>query len=149
MVMVADDGLLKELATETREFASIDAVPPTADLQWFFDRTALRMMCEAAGQEKLSPELQSVLAIHAGDVARRPDSILELVKQAGGSEALAQRLVAENLIALEDSSAAARVRAFDWLNVRGKAPAGFDPLADAKSRRAAIDRAVAAQGGQP
>jgi hypothetical protein len=66
---------------------------------------------------------------------------------------------AENLVALEDSSPAARVRAFDWLAARAKAPRDFDPLGPAGQRRAALDKAMdemaqstggsGAQGGKP
>ena len=47
----------------------------------------------------------------------------------------------ENLIALEDSAPAARVRAYDYLAARGKALPGYDPLAPAKARRAALEKA--------
>jgi hypothetical protein len=147
-VLVADDAQLAALASEAQRFAS-GGIPKMPDLQWFLEAYVLRTLCEKAEKGALSPELQSVLALHAGDVARRPDAILELLKQVGNPEALNQRLIAENLIALEDNSPAARVRAFDWLSSRGQAPAGFDPLADARSRRAAIDKAMNPPGGQP
>jgi hypothetical protein len=147
LVLVADDAQIGALADEVRRFAAEGAGPSLADLQWFLDRYAVLAMCTSAEKGSLPPELQSVLALHAGEVARRPDAVLELLKQAGNSDALAQRLVAENLIALEDNSPGARVRAYDWLNAQGRAPAGFDPLGDAKTRRAAIDRSIN-QGGQ-
>ncbi len=149
MALVADDGQMAKLADETLRFAKASAVLPIADLRWFLDRYAVQSMCEAAEKNASSPELQSVLALYAGDVARRPDAIVELLKQVGNSDALAERLVAENLIALEDNSPAARARAYDWLVARNKAPANFDPFADAKLRRAAIDKAINAHGGQP
>lgn len=149
VVLVADNEQLARIADEVQDYIDPDALPPLADLRWFLDRSAVQTLCEAAEKETLSPELQSVLALHAGDVARRPDAILELLKQVGNSDALADRLIAENIIALEDSSPAARARAYDWLAARDRAPADFDPFADARSRRAAIDKAMNQQGDQP
>ena len=149
MALVADNNQLAALVAETQRLVKSDAVPPLPDLEWILDRCAVQLMCEAAVKNALSPELKSVLALHAGDVARRPDELAELLKQVGNSNALVDRLVAENLIALEDNSPAARMRAYDWLTTRNKAPAGFDPYADAKSRRAALDKAMTKPGGQP
>jgi hypothetical protein len=52
---------------------------------------------------------------------------------------------------LEDSSPASRVRAFDWLTARGRAPAGYDPLGTPRQRRAALEHGLstAAAGGAP
>ncbi|MCS7034766.1 MAG: hypothetical protein NZ561_12355, partial [Phycisphaerae bacterium] len=50
------------------------------------------------------------------------------------------RLIAENLIYLSDNSPAAQVRAYDWLRSRGRAPDSFDPLADPRSRRTALEQ---------
>lgn len=149
MVLVADEAQLQWLAERTASFVQPDAVPPMADLQWFLDRSALQVMCQAAEEGTLSAELQSVLSLHTGEVARRPDAILALLEQVGSSDVLMDRLITENFIALEDSSPAARVRAYDWLIARNRAPADFDPLADARSRRAAIDKAMNQLEGQP
>lgn len=149
MALVASTDQLADLAAATLQSADPDAPPTIPELQWLLDRTALQAMCRAAEGEALSPELQSVLALHTGDVARRPDVILAMLPQVGDSPSLRQRLIAENYIALEDTSPAARVRAYDWLAAHDRAPAGFDPLADAKSRRAAIDQAMTQLGDQP
>lgn len=149
VALVADEQQLAQLVDVTRKSVDPGALPPLADLQWFLDRTALQFMCQAAEKESLSPELQSVLALHSGDVARRPDAILAMIGQVGDSQSLRERIIAENYIALEDTSPAARVRAYDWLAARDRAPADFDPLADAKSRRAAIDQAMTQLGDQP
>jgi len=60
------------------------------------------------------------------------------------------RVIAENLIYLEDASPASRVRAYDWLQSRGRAPAGFDPLGTPRERRDALEKArsAAAEGGK-
>jgi hypothetical protein len=61
---------------------------------------------------------------------------------------LAVRLWNENRILLEDASPASRVRAFDWLALRGLAPAGFDPLAPLAERRAALEALAASEAAQ-
>lgn len=146
VVLVADDTVLAELRQRVREFASPENPPELLDLQWFLDRTALQLLCQRAEEQKLSSELQSVMLLHTGDLARRPDALMDLLRSVRSSEELQQRLVAENFVALEDSAPAVRVTAFDWLRSRQRAPAGFDPLADARSRRAAIDQAVSDAG---
>jgi hypothetical protein len=58
---------------------------------------------------------------------------------------LAKKLTAENRILLEDASPASRLRAYDWLAVRGLAPAGFDPFGSLAERRAALLAAAEAE----
>jgi hypothetical protein len=140
--LVASDDMVGRFARHVATVLSPDVPPQPKDLQWLLDRTAVQWMCDAAAKDELSRELTTVLASHAGDVARRPDALLELIASVNGTDELNARLVAENYIALEDSSPAARVRAFDWLKAIGREPRGYDPLADARSRRAAIDNAV-------
>ena len=43
---------------------------------------------------------------------------------------------------LEDSSPAARVRAYDWLKAHARQPTGYDPLGEAHQRSAAIEKAL-------
>jgi hypothetical protein len=58
-------------------------------------------------------------------------------------------VIAENLSYLEDASPSARVRAYDWLRTRGRAPAGYDPLGTIKERRNALDAALASDTAPP
>jgi hypothetical protein len=100
--------------------------------------------------EKLPPELASVLTRFAGEAGRHDSSLEDLSKNAHSQDELAARMIAENLIYLEDNSPSARVRAFDWLTAHHHAPAGYDPLGPLKERRAALDRATSvATGGRP
>jgi hypothetical protein len=147
-ILVADDPQLAMLRDEIVQFASAKPNLPALDeLAWFMDRSAVLLMTGQAAKNTLAPELASVLVLHAGEVGRNPDSLEEIVKSVTNFNDLEQRLIGENYIALEDNSPGARVRAFDWLKTQGKAPAGYDPLGDAKSRRTAINNALAASGG--
>jgi hypothetical protein len=141
-VLAGDPRALSRLAKQTSLIAPSDSPPPLSQLQWFLDRTALQWMCEQAEKHQLPSELWSVLAIHTGELAHRPDEVMDLLKSVKNSDELNQRLVAENYIALEDNAPAVRVSAYDWLKSQNKAPARFDPLGDGKARRAAIDQAV-------
>jgi len=112
--------------------------PSTERLGFELDRNALSIMADKSAVGSLVPELTSVLLIHTGEVGRHPDTIKEILRGTGNRTDLHSRLIAENLIELEDNSPAARVRAYDWLKEAGKAPANFDPLGDAASRRTAL-----------
>ena len=149
-VLVANDSMLAKLADETKRFASAKAGWPPADkLGWQLDRSSLRLMAQSAAKPDTPPGITALLGLCAGEVGRHADSIEEVLKSVGDRKDLDRRLLAENLIFLEDNSPSARVRAFDWLNSRGKAPQGFDPLGSPKARRAAIDKALSTNGGTP
>ncbi len=95
---------------------------------------------EAEQGAALPPELSGLLLRLAGEAGRYPDLLLDAQAESAGAGALRVRIERENLIFLEDSDPAARVRAYDWLAVRGLAPEGFDPLASANERRAVLAR---------
>ena len=80
--------------------------------------------------------LQAVLTDFAGEAGRHTGAMEDISRKLSGRADLESRMIAENRIYLEDSSPASRVRAFDWLQMRGQAPANFDPLA--KRRIAAL-----------
>ena len=109
---------------------------------WFLERDTFLWLCARAEDEarEIEPELFAVLTRHAGEMARYPDLLREIVQACGDAEALAEALLGENRIFIEDAHPAARVRAYDWLEARGARPAGFDPLASPAERRAALAR---------
>jgi hypothetical protein len=90
----------------------------------------------------LPPELRAILTVYAGEPSRHSGSLDDIANQSTSRQDLENRLTAENLVFLTDSSPASRVRAFDWLSARGLAPAGYDPLGSAKQRREALDKAL-------
>ena len=100
--------------------------------------------------------LQGLVLRHAGEVGRFPRLLEALLVASVDEQDLHERLVAENRAFLEDSSPAARVRAYDWLAARDRAPALYDPLARRGARRTALEAdragrraAAAASGGAP
>ena len=116
-------------------------------LAFVLESTCVEHLTALLSKDKLPGELQAVLLKHAGQAARQASSLEEAVKTSKTVEALRSRISEENWIALEDSLPPARVRAFDWLNARGEAPQGFDPLAASKERRTALEKAISAKLG--
>lgn len=139
MALVADGeslGLLAESVIREVEAHPFVADSPSAG--WTLERAALNAYAGLLGASKVPPELMAVLTVHTGEVGRRAAFLEELIGSVNSLGELGERLIAQNFILLEDSSPAARVRAFDWLESRGRAPAGYDPLAPMRERRAAL-----------
>jgi hypothetical protein len=144
--MLADDALLRQIATAVRRDA------PAAINQgnlgqyaWILDRSAISAIQPLLSKEALPPELFAVLTEHFGEPGRHAAAVDEIMRGTSSADELRQKLVSENYIYLEDSSPAARVRAFEWLGAQKLAPAGFDPLGSPKQRRQALDQALAAE----
>lgn len=114
------------------------------NVAWLLDRTTVETLnaLKNDASRPMSSGIDGVLAEYAGEVGRQIDALQSLVSQSTGPEDLKNRLIAENLIYLEDSSPSARVRAYDWLNRQGLAPEGYDPLALPRERRRALERAA-------
>ena len=167
VALVADDATLAALVAQARAVlappapattawtpgavaTSAQAMPTgPADLDavgWTLDKATFVLLGQLVANNKLPTELAGVLSTHMGEAGRHPSSFEEVGRAAAGRADFDNRLVAENLIYLEDSSPSARVRAFDWLRGRGKAPAGYDPLGEPRDRRAALDRAANGPG---
>jgi hypothetical protein len=143
LALLADDAQLADLAARLeaggRDVPAL--VAGGGGLAWLLERSALEVLATRATESALPPELAAVLLRHAGEAGRYPGALLDAAAHNTSVAGLAAQLVAENRIALEDSTAAARVRAFDWLAARGAAPPGFDPLAPLSQRRAVLARA--------
>ena len=140
LALLSDEAQLTAIAARVdeggRDVSSL--VAGGGGLAWLLERSALSVLATRAAESTLPPELSSVLLRHMGEAGRYPSSLIDAATECASVAVLTVRLVTENRIALEDSAAAARVRAFDWLSVRGAAPAGYDPLAPLAERRAAL-----------
>jgi hypothetical protein len=155
--LVAGDDVLADLAKQIQAKMSAATAPEdSAAIGWTLDRATLEFLDQllnastggtpgaAPGKEppKMPDELSAVLSSYAGEPGRHASSMDEIMRGLVNRQDLENRLLAENLIFLEDSSPASRVRAFDWLSARGKAPAGFDPLGTNQSRRDSLEKAL-------
>lgn len=121
---------------------SADGLRDPASASWVLDRAAYRVLIDLNREGHRTPSLEALLLLHAGQVGRDTTLLGEILAQGTDREDLHRRLIRENAIFLEDMSPAARCRALEWLAAQGKAPAGFDPLAPARQRRAALAAAT-------
>jgi hypothetical protein len=142
VALVADDASMTSMSEALRWRIGDEkaALSGAETLGWQLDRTAFEVLGYAMGENKLPPELSAVLAAYGGEAGRHSSSLEAIGRGVTSRLDFENRIVAENLIYLEDSSPSSRVRAYDWLHARGRAPAGFDPLGPAKERRKAIDQ---------
>ncbi len=147
VALVADDATFEALRKDILLKLTASTAVDERQVGWVLESTTLANLAAMQATEKLPPELQSVLTRFAGEAGRHDSSLEELIKNAHSQDELTARTIAENYIYLEDNSPSARVRAFDWLTAHGHAPAGYDPLAPLKERRAALDRATSTAAG--
>lgn len=145
VALAADGPTLDHLSGEIRRVISKPAAGVTPDgdeLGWTLDRTTFQTLSTMLNSAKLPLELAAVLTSFTGQVGRDAGSVDEVSHSLGSRAQFMARLQAENLISLEDSSLAARVRAYDWLRARNQAPPGYDPQAARNERRDALEKFV-------
>jgi hypothetical protein len=156
VVLSADEAVVSRLAHAAgKTIAAAPGERTHKSIGWILERTTYQMLIEIQSGGKLPAELESILAIRTGQAGRSSGTLQEVLANATGQQDMLNRLAAENYIFLEDSSPAARVRAYDWLTTLKLAPPGFDPLATPRQRRAALEQAeqtprtASGAGGQP
>lgn len=120
-----------------------------SSLGWTLERAAFDHLFSHADDDGLRGVWLAMATKRAGVLSREIEDLIELVGRQRTLAELAQALVAENRIALEDSSPALRVRAYDWLAARKLAPAGFDPLASREEREAHLKALETLEGQKP
>lgn len=142
LALAASDADLEQFTASVGEIATaVEASQAgTEAYPWLLDSAAWRFAALRTAEDVADPppELEALLLRHAGEPGRYSDLVLDLVAECAGLDDLDRRLVEENTIFLEDGDPAARVRAFDWLDARGLAPDGYDPLGTRAERRAAL-----------
>jgi hypothetical protein len=167
LLHLAEDGSLAPLALDlglsgaddaiarwtTRIIAAVEAAGGAErvardreGLAWILERTAYEMLAEGLERDDLPVEQLGMLARHAGEAGCFPGTLDEVLASVRNRAELEERLFAENDDFLEAAEPGARVRAFDWLAARGRAPEGFDPLAPREERRRALARRAEREG---
>jgi hypothetical protein len=147
VALAADPPTLERLSDEVRRVVTKptgNATLGAEELGWTLDRTTYQMLSAMLNKQQLPLELMGVLTSFTGQVGRDAGSVDEVSSSMSSRAQFMARLQAENLISLEDSSLAARVRAYDWLAARNEAPPGYDPNASRKERRDALEKFAAA-----
>lgn len=139
LILVADEATLEQLhQTVLSSMSTLNREGVL--LGWLMDFATLKLCADRAAAGPLPPQMVSVLTMHLGEAGRNAGSLPDLIKGVTTREELQTRAMVENLIYLEDSSPAARVRAYDYLAARGRAPAGYDPLGSPQQRRQALEQ---------
>jgi len=135
LALAANDAQLAEFlaAIEVPQLHATDDARIAA-----LEKQAWRLVAAWDAKDELPDELRAALLRRGGVVATDAGAMETLAKSAGGLKEMRARLVEENHLALESSSASMRVRAFDWLAARGLTPAGYEPLASSAERRKAL-----------
>ena len=136
--LAASDDELEALASGIEQTLTATAPRDLSKVGWALERSVITTLAAANESNAVSLAVRGVLTRYAGQVGTDLALLAELAVQATDAGVWRERIEAENRIFLEDSSPAARQRAFDWLTERGKAPAGYFPLDAAKTRRAAL-----------
>ena len=147
IALVGSDDVLGEYLDSVLTASSLAEVQE-ADAQavgWLLEGKAYRYLLPFLEERSLRPGLFGVLMRHAGEVASYPMALEEIVEKSRGVTELERKLVSWNIDFLEDTGPGTRVRAYDWLSVRGLAPKEYDPLASADARRAALERQQSAE----
>lgn len=142
VVLVADAQLLLLISKAVREAIPRLAARDRHTVGWMLDRATIKTISSLKEDQvaQMLPPVQGALETFAGQAGYELDVLQSLADKSTSSSDLYNHLVAEHLIYLEDNSAAARVRAFDWLRARNAAPPGYDPLASNRARREALDK---------
>jgi hypothetical protein len=143
----APDARISELAARLAAGAATLPRPLTpAALGWLLERETL-LLCIEVADALADEQVLGLLLSRTGDAGRYTADLKTLVLASGDLPSFEAALVRENLLHLEDNAPAARVRAYDWLLLRDRAPPGFDPLGTRDERRKALEEALAGLNG--
>ena len=143
VAMLADDALLNQIAVAVKHDAP--AAINGGDLgqyAWILDRSAIAAMQPLLAKATLPPELFAVLTEHFGEPGRHSAAVDEIMRGTSSGGELRRKLISENYIYLEDSSPAARVRAFEWLGSQKTGAAGVRSVGFAKTAAAGVGSSV-------
>ena len=123
--LVSSDELLREYLGKIAEKinARVGKVPRTPEqVGDMLEVTAYQILANKLTNDELTSEMRGVLIRHAGEVAISPIEIEDMVAECNTVDSIRERLVALNQFYLGHADATARVRAFDWLRIRGSSP---------------------------
>lgn len=147
LAVMADDELIDRLADRllAQEDLLRELAASPATLAWRLEREVVLLFNEITSGGELPPEYTALLLRYTGEAGRFPGALESALEASADTAGFYQRVLEENRIALEDSSPAARLRAFDWLATQGIDVPDYDPLADRGERRSALRAWAAAE----
>lgn len=121
--------------------AALRRVDPRAEnVGWRLERALWRALLPRVERDDRTPAMRAAMLRQLGPVGDDPTTLELLLAVCDGGDAFAAAVREENLMALDDRSAAVRVLADGWLHERGVHVDDYDPLAERRSRRSALRR---------
>jgi len=146
LALVVEDAELERFVAEVLESVpdAQAAARAGATLGFVLETRAWAFLTRGMDEEALAPGRLGLLVAHGGELARSVGAVEDVLAGAHDLAGLEARILEENREALEDASAAVRVRARDWLAARSLAPEGYDPFGTLAERRKALAAAAAA-----
>lgn len=137
LILAADERGLIAMSDEVTQLDPA-AEATKKNMPWLVEAAAWRALVPRAERDELTPALRAAFARHVGGLTDDASTIRLLLNTCADLPAFESALIEENLAALNDRSAAVRVRAMQWLGARGVRVADYDPLAKKGDRRAAV-----------
>ncbi|HEX5051611.1 MAG TPA: hypothetical protein VFZ65_07565 [Planctomycetota bacterium] len=135
LLLSADEAHLIAIGTAT---ATVDSTAP--DYAWRFERAAWLALIPGMQRDELTPALHACMQRHFGALGSDATMLEMHLNGSPDAPSFDAAVREENLAALDDSAAAIRARAHDWLTARALAVPGYAPLDGKQVRREALRR---------
>ena len=135
LVLAADEQTLINITDALRPLD-----PSAEGIAWQVERAVWRAVLPRIERGEAPPPLFAAAVRHLGALGDDAATLDLLLQTSADEAAFAGALREENLAALDDREAAARVAAHIWLLDKGVEVAAYDPMADRRTRRRALRR---------
>ncbi len=133
LLLIADERALITITNALRKIR-----PEGPDLPWRIECTVWVALMQRLEREDVTPAMQACMRRQFGVLAAEPAALRLLLETARDCPSLGAAVREENLLALRDRHPTRRVHGHGWLVSNGGAVPGYDPLAPAAQRRAAL-----------
>jgi hypothetical protein len=144
MILSLEDASQDEFLREAnRALRTAPAEASAEELAWNLERSALRQVLDLGLRGPLQASVKAGVARQLGSVALSFAALEDLLEACRTMSDRERFLLEHNQASLDDPSIEARVLALRWLLARGRAPSGYDPLAEGDARREQLARARA------
>ncbi|MFN3244874.1 MAG: hypothetical protein ACE37K_25460 [Planctomycetota bacterium] len=140
VLTVADE---RALIAVTKGMTAADA--DADDVAWQLERGLWSSLMPRLERDELTPAMRASVTRHLGALVGDPASLSLLLETCDGREAFTRGIRDENVLALDDRSAAVRITAQTFLATRGVEVPGYQPMAARKQRRRAVRHYLQAQ----
>jgi hypothetical protein len=133
LCLVGDEAFLRGWVALIPDPASREAASEE-DWVWDVERAAWVRLARDMVKEDLPDAMLALVLHHAGEAGHYPSGLEDAARNSADLQTYEQRIIQENRLFLEETSPAARVRAYDWLKRRGLEPPDWDPLGTKEER---------------